>query len=50
MLWVLEDTDALGAVTGSHKSSLPPPTPDVAAQMGALVPLTLRAGDISPGR
>ena len=44
VLWVLEDTDALGSVTGSHKGSLPPPTPEVAASMKALVPLPLRAG------
>ena len=46
VLWVLEDTDALGSVTGSHKGSLPPPTPEVAASMKALVPLQLRAGDL----
>jgi hypothetical protein len=46
VLWVLDDCDKLGAVTGSHKSSLPPPTPAVAAEMKALVPLALRAGDL----
>ena len=46
VLWVLEDTSELGAVTGSHKSSLPPPTPTVAAEMQGLVPLHLRKGDL----
>jgi hypothetical protein len=46
VLWVLGDTDALGAVAGSHKCSLPPPPSDIAAEMNALVPLPLRAGDL----
>lgn len=46
VLWALDDTDALGIVEASHKSALPPPSPEVAAQMGALTPLPLRAGDL----
>ena len=47
VLWALEDTDALRLVEASHKSALPPPSPELAAQIpGALVPLPLRAGDL----
>eukprot|EP01043_Picozoa_sp_COSAG02_P012257 COSAG02_NODE_471_length_21662_cov_70.510040_9_plen_233_part_00 len=47
VLWVLDDCSGLGTVTASHKSSLPAPSPKVAAQMKALVPVgPLRAGDL----
>ena len=46
VLWVLEDTQHLGVVSGSHKGSMPPPAPDLAAEMKALLPLPLRAGDL----
>ena len=46
VLYVLEDTDALGIAWCSHKSAKPPPPPATAAAMGALPPLFLRAGDL----
>ena len=46
VLYVLEDTDALGVAWCSHKSAKPPPPPATAAAMDALVSPPLRAGDL----